>query len=84
MGNPGEASWRAALRMDLFLALFLSAAASPPRPQIVARAEARVIILRPHKASAESWAPETRRDQREIVKKEKDGTRIRLRLTEFE
>lgn len=70
--------------MHFFLALFLSAAASSPPPKIAVRAEARITILRPHRASAESWEPAARRNQREIVKKEKDGSKTRLRLTEFE
>lgn len=70
--------------MDVFFALFLSAASASPVPKAVAQAQARITIFRAHKASPESWEPNARRDQRETVKKEKDGSQIRLRLTEFE
>lgn len=72
--------------MEFVLALFLSAAtgAPPSKAVVQAQAQASIVILRPHKASAESWEPGARRDQRETVKKEKDGSEIRLRLTEFE
>lgn len=70
--------------MDFLLALLLSAANASPPPKAMAQAQARITILRPHKASAESWEPDARRDQRETIKKEKDGSQIRLRLTEFE
>jgi hypothetical protein len=67
----------------LYCALLL-AAGEPVPPRAVQRATMSVTILRPHRASAESWDPLARRDQKEIVKKERDGTTILLRLTEFE
>lgn len=70
--------------MDIFLALLLSAASSPPPVRAEARAEARIRILNPHKASPQTWDPAAKRNQREIVRAEKDGSRLLLRLTEFE
>jgi hypothetical protein len=70
--------------VDLLLALFLSAANSTPPVRAEARAEARIRILNPHKASQETWDPGAMRNQKEIVRVEKDGSQIRLRLTEFE
>lgn len=62
----------------------LSAAAGSFPPKVEAHARASVTILQPHRASSASWNPSVRRDQKVIVKKERDGTSILLRLTEFE
>jgi hypothetical protein len=62
----------------------LSAAAGSLPPKVEAQARASITILRPHRANAESWNPSARRDQKVIVKKERDGTSVLLRLTEFE
>lgn len=70
--------------MAPLLALLLSIADSSVPNKVTGQAEARILILRPHKASRESWDPAARPNQREIVKKEKDGSQNRLRLTEFE
>ena len=63
---------------------FLSAASGSLLPKVEQRARASVTIIRPHRASSSSWNPTTRRDQKEIVKKEPDGRSVLLRLTEFE
>ena len=68
----------------VLLALLLSAASSSPPVRAEARAEARIRILNPHKASPETWNPAAKRNQREIVRAEKDGSQSLLRLTEFE
>lgn len=72
--------------MDFFLTLFLSAAGSTPPYKVAAQAQAqaRITILRAYKASPESWDPAAKRNQREIVRRERDGSTVRLRLTEFE
>ena len=70
--------------MDFLLALFLSASGSPPPVKAELRARASVTILRAHRASPNSWGPAAHRNQKEIVTREKDGTPILLRLTEFE
>lgn len=70
--------------MDFLLALFLSSATSAPPVKAEARAVARIRILNPHKASQESWDPAAKPNQKEILRTEKDGSQVRLRLTEFE
>lgn len=70
--------------MVLVLAILSAVAASPPPVRVEERARASVTIVRPHRASSESWNPAGRPNQREIDKQEPDGRRVRLRLTEFE
>lgn len=70
--------------MDFFLVLFLFTEASSPPHIVAVRAQARITILRSHKASPDNWDPVAKRHQRELVKKETDGSEVRLRLTEFE
>lgn len=66
-----------------FLALS-AASASPPPVKVEQRARASVTILRAHRASPQTWDPTARPNQREIMKKEADGEKVRLRLTEFQ
>lgn len=66
------------------LALLSTLAGTAPPERVAATAEVRIVVLRAHRASSESWSPEKARNQREIHKQEKDGTHVRLRLTEFE
>ena len=70
--------------MVLLLAALSAAAAGPPPVRAGQLARASITILRPHRASAETWSPAARPNQREIVKEEPDGRQVRLRLTEFE
>jgi len=70
--------------MDWLLALLLSAASGPPPATVAVRAQARIMIVQGHKAASETWTPAARRNQREIVRQEMDGSRVRLRITEFE
>lgn len=70
--------------MDFLLALLLSTSSNPTPGKVEPRARATVTILRPHKASPETWDPISNRTQKEVIRKEKDGSSIRLRLTEFE
>lgn len=70
--------------MVLQLAVLAAAAASPPPVKVERRARVSITVLQPYRASLQSWAPSTRRNQREVVKKEVDGTEVLLRLTEFE
>lgn len=69
--------------MVLVLAL-IAAVASPPPVKAVESARVSIRVVRPHRASAETWNPAARSDQREVIKQEPDGTRQRLLLTEFE
>lgn len=70
--------------MLLLLAALSAAADSPPPAKVEQQARASVTILRPHLASSKTWDPAARQDQREITRKEADGSEVRLRLTEFE
>ena len=63
----------------------IAAAVTNPAPATAGQsARVSIRIARPHRASADSWDPASRPNQRETVKQEPDGTRQRLRLTEFE
>lgn len=70
--------------MVSLLVIFLPLAGSPPAERVAATAEARIVVLRPHRAGPESWEPASNPRQREIVLEEKEGATIRVRLTEFE
>lgn len=70
--------------MVLIYCTLLSAASGPLPPKVERSAHVTITILQPHRAGIESWNPSARRDQKEIVKKERDGTRHLLRVTEFE
>jgi hypothetical protein len=70
--------------MVLVFAAFAAAAATPAPVRTVENTRVSIRILRPHRASAGSWNPQSRANQRELVKQEPDGSRQRLRLTEFE
>ena len=70
--------------MLLLLAALSAAAAPQPPVRAEQRPRASITILNPHRASAQSWDPLSRTNQREIVKKEPDGLPVRLRLTEYE
>lgn len=70
--------------MLLSLAALSAAAVSPPPAKVERQARATITILQAHRASRQTWDPAVRSGQREIVKKEADGSEIRLRLTEFE
>lgn len=69
--------------MVLLLALSAATAGTPP-VRVQQRAHARVTILNGHRASLQSWDPASRRDQREVIRKDLDGFEVRLRLTEFQ
>ncbi len=70
--------------MVFVLCAILSAAglSEPTRAERIARVS--VTVLNPHRASSDGWKPAARRNQREIVKKEKDGRSVLIRVTEFE
>ena len=68
----------------LLLAAISAAAASPPPARAEAQARASITILQPHRATPETWDPKTRPNQREIVRQERDGSQVRIRLTEYE
>jgi hypothetical protein len=66
------------------LAALATIVSKPSPANVEQRARATVTIVRPHRSSAETWKPGSRRNQREIVKQESDGSTARLRLTEYE
>ena len=66
------------------LALLLSAAHSPAPAKVELSARVQIRVLRAHKASPETWDPAGKPGQKEVIRKEKDGSVVRLRLTEFE
>lgn len=68
--------------LTLFIIMLGSPISSPPA-RITATAEARILILHAHRASAREWGMQEARHKREVVRQEKEG-RIQLRLTEFE
>lgn len=70
--------------MEPLFAFLLSAGTSSSPDRVAALGHARIRILLSHKASSENWDPVARPNQREIVRIERDGNRVRLRLTEFE
>lgn len=47
-------------------------------------AQASVTIVRGGEVSSRNWDPAIRPSQREIIRIEKDGRRVLIRLTEFE
>lgn len=69
--------------MFLLLAI-LAAPASPPSARVEASARASITIIRGQPISERSWDPSKQPSQREVVKKEADGSEQRLRLTEFQ
>jgi len=69
--------------MIWLLAILSNPAAGAAPVQAVAVAEARVIVIRPHRASAADWSRSRNRHRRELVKIEKEGP-VLLRLTEYE
>ena len=70
--------------MAFLLALMLSAANSPTPAKAELRARVQITILRSHRASPETWDPAGNPNQKEVIRTEKDGSSVRLRLTEFE
>lgn len=70
--------------MVLLLCAFLSATPTSEPAKAEHRARASVRIINPYRASAEGWKPAARRNQREIMKREIDGSSFLIRVTEFE
>jgi hypothetical protein len=70
--------------MVLLLAMISAAAASPPPVKVVSHARASIVVLQPHRASAQTWSPASSPNQREVRLREADGRETKIRLTEFE
>jgi hypothetical protein len=69
--------------MVLLLAILATVPSAPP-PKVERRARAAVNIVQGQAISAEGWRPAGDPAQREKIQAEPDGTRTRLRLTEFQ
>ncbi len=52
--------------------------------QVIENVQAKGRVISGHEASARHWKPESQANQREVVKIEKGGRTVLLRLTEFE
>lgn len=70
--------------MVFIYSTLLSVAGGPLPPKVEQRARVSVTIIQAYRASSNSWDPAARRNQKEVVKREGDGTPVLLRLTEFE
>lgn len=70
--------------MILIFALLAGAPIVPPLPNAVGRGRATVVIISGQVISAQSWNPAYNAAQRQVVRKEPDGSLTLLRLTEFE
>jgi len=69
----------------IILILALAAAViAEPNPKLVHSVRVNAKIVHGQEISSRNWKPDSRPNQREIVKIEKDGRAILLRLTEFE
>ncbi len=62
----------------------LAALAGPTVTRVETSARASIVVYRGQPISERSWDPRHQPSQREIVKTEADGTRQRIRLTEFQ
>lgn len=69
--------------MVLLLALW-TVAADTPLVKVRQPARVSITVLNGHRASPQSWDPAARRDQREVITKDSDAFKVRLRLTEFQ
>ena len=70
--------------MVLLLVALSASAANPPPVTVRQGARASITILRPYRASPETWNPLVHANQREVLRAQGDGGVVRLRLTEFE
>ncbi len=70
--------------MIILLAALTAAINGKPAPRVDHEVRVRATIIRGHEISSWTWNPSSHPAQREIVKKEKDGRTVLIRLTEFE
>ena len=70
--------------MVLLLAILAAASSAPPPLKVERRARAAVTIVQGRAITAEQWRPASDSAQREKIQAEPDGSRSRLRLTEFQ
>ena len=70
--------------MIILLAALTTIGDADPTPRLAHKARASVTIVRGREISSRSWNPVSQPFQREIIKVEKDGQHLVIRLTEFE
>jgi hypothetical protein len=70
--------------MIILIAVLTMVSDAQPTPKLVRNARASVTIARGSEISSKTWKPASRPSQREILKREKDGRTVLLRLTEHE
>lgn len=68
--------------MIILIAALTSIGDAKPKP--IYNARASVTITRGSEISSRTWKPDSKPSQREILKKEKDGRTVLIRLTEYE
>lgn len=69
----------------IVLLVALTAIANPaPTHKVSENIRVSATIIRGSEVSSQTWKPALQPAQREIIKKEKDGRTILIRLTEFE
>ena len=65
--------------------LVLAANTGSPAPGLAERrTRVSVTIAKGQRVSSETWDPKKNRSQREVIKKQRDGSLVLVRLTEFE
>ena len=70
--------------MIILLAALTAIANAAPTRSAADTLRARATIVRGGEVSSKNWNPDSHPAQRELIKKEKDGQTILIRLTEFE
>jgi hypothetical protein len=70
--------------MIILLAALSSIAADLSKAMPAREARASVVIVRGSEVSSKTWKPATQPSQRVIIRIEKDGQQVLIRLTEFE
>lgn len=70
--------------MIILIAALATIGNSVPTPKLAHVARASVTIVRGREISSRTWKPSSQPAQREIIRTEKDGRPILIRLTEFE
>ena len=70
--------------MIILLAALTTIGSADPTPRLAHKVRASARIIRGREISSRSWNPVSQPAQREIIKKERDGQRLVIRLTEFE
>lgn len=70
--------------MIILIAALTTIGDAEPKPKLALRARVSVTIAHGREISSRTWSPVSQPSQREIIKKEKDGRTVRIRLTEFQ